>query len=65
MKRKKQTRSASIRALSGVPTPTATNFTPAASNFGLHSFRVEASSQLIKTSKIANKSKQNPAFWIY
>ncbi len=65
MKRKKQTPSASIRALSGVPTPTATNFTPAASNFGLHYFKVKESSQHKKTNKIAKKSKKNPAFWIY
>lgn len=43
---KKNTRSARIRALSGVPTPTAISFTPADSNLSLDSFRAEASSQL-------------------
>lgn len=40
------TLSARIRALLGVPTATAINFTPAESNLDFESFRVEASSQL-------------------
>lgn len=46
MKRKKITLSASIRALSGAPTPTAISLTPAESNLALDSFKVEANSQL-------------------
>lgn len=48
------TRSARIRALSGVPTPTAISLTPAESNLGFASFRTEASSQL----KNVNKGKE-------
>lgn len=45
-KDKEITRSARIRALLGVPTPTAINFTPAESNLGLDSFKAAANSQL-------------------
>lgn len=41
------TRSARMRALSGVPTPTAISLIPAESNLGIESFKTEASSQLI------------------
>jgi hypothetical protein len=40
------TRSATIRALAGVPTPTAMSFTPAESNLSLVSLKTEANSQL-------------------
>ena len=40
------TRSARIRALAGVPTPTAISFTPAESNLSFVSLRTEANSQL-------------------
>lgn len=55
------TRSASIRALLGVPTPTAISFTPAASSLAFASFRVEASSQLhhrVEERKNQKKPKQ-------
>jgi len=41
------TRLASMRALSGVPIPTAISLTPAESNLALDSFKAEANSQLI------------------
>lgn len=50
-KKLKLTRSARMRALLGVPTPTAISFTPAESSLGLISFRAEASSQLQKKYK--------------
>lgn len=40
------TRSARMQALSVVPTPIATNLTPADSNFDFESLKTEASSQL-------------------
>lgn len=55
--RKISTRSARIRALFGVPMPTAISLTPDESNLALASFKVEASSQLeIRTN---NCSHQN------
>jgi hypothetical protein len=59
---KSYTRVASIRALSGVPTPTAINLTPAASNLGLASFKAVASSQLSykKNNSLSKTFYNNP-----
>jgi len=43
---KEITRSARIRALLGVPTPTAISLIPAESNLALDSFKADANSQL-------------------
>lgn len=53
------TRSASIRALLGAPTPTATSFTPAESNLAFDSLRVEASSQLYNNYKMPSHKKRS------
>ena len=55
--RKIDTRSARIRALFGVPMPTAISLTPDESNLALDSFKVEASSQLEQEQATVNSPK--------
>ena len=56
------TRSARMRAFSGVPTPMAISLAPAESNFAMESLRTEASSQLRKwtdTAKVYARATTN------